>query len=755
MKIIQPPLSGSDPSFLEPRVSAVEVEQNDLNAQMADKFHPISYMTKIKNESPNLFNPNDVVTGGYYEQNNGSWIVNASLASSGLIPIEEGKTYTNTSSGLGRSFYRADGGYVQKASFPVPTGLGIKNMRVTVSSTNNAIQNEMVVEGSSLPSTYNPYKDGAVYQLPLDNFVLEGAELGVLKHIQKIASPSLNLLDLSKLTTGGYYRYTGVWTATANTASSDFIKVEEGATYKHTHSSNITYWDSDKNYISGIDGVTTNLFTVPVGAKYVRISLSGEYLTSGMLVKGISLPAQYEPYSAEEKFELPNEKFSFHLPPSAIQHIETIPSGANLLDLSKSESGGYYSYNTGAWTAGANIASSALIPVDLNTTYTKNTTGGQLTYWDVDGNYVSGVDILSAQTFTTPATPSIKSMRMSIVVPSTQISNAMVVKGSALPTEYVPFAVEKYKFSKDKFILEPSGTYKTYTTPEVKEYSQVVNPIITTSIVTDRTDVDGVADPFIVFDKGRYHLFFEVLGGVNPNTSATSDEIGHAYSDDLINWTYTQVVISHEIHGHRSAFPNVFKYNDEWYMVPDTAGNIKLYKATNFPLVWEFQADLVTGTFVDTNVFKVNDLWFLTTSKILGDGANDLTLYYNASGEWRNNLWKEHPLGNIIARDDVERGKRNAGNIFHGGDYIIMPLQITPVASGIYGEYTDWYKLSNLTGTTCTVTRLGRAVDPSHTGNWKDGAMHQISHVEHDNGTIYAVDGWNSGVYSIGLYKNA
>ncbi|SHG19564.1 Peptidoglycan/xylan/chitin deacetylase, PgdA/CDA1 family, partial [Trichococcus flocculiformis] len=63
------------------------------------------------------------------------------------------------------------------------------------------------------------------------------------------------------------------------------------------------------------------------------------------------------------------------------------------------------------------------------------------------------------------------------------------------------------------------------------------NPIITKDIVTDRTGQLGVAEPYIVYEDGVYHMFFDVILGYNPDTGSTADEIGHAYSTDMINWT--------------------------------------------------------------------------------------------------------------------------------------------------------------------------------------------------------------------------
>ena len=45
------------------------------------------------------------------------------------------------------------------------------------------------------------------------------------------------------------------------------------------------------------------------------------------------------------------------------------------------------------------------------------------------------------------------------------------------------------------------------------------------------------------------------------------------------------------------SFPFLFKYQQELYMVPETAGSnsIRLYKCVEFPLKWEYQKDVLRG----------------------------------------------------------------------------------------------------------------------------------------------------------------
>lgn len=304
---------------------------------------------------------------------------------------------------------------------------------------------------------------------------------------------------------------------------------------------------------------------------------------------------------------------------------------------------------------------------------------------------------------------------------------------------------------KDSTPTLPEPTPNEWVMPDLVQMPGMNNPLFTKDVVTDRLDAAGVADPFIVYEDGVYHMFFEVLGGYNETTGEYGDEVAHAYSTDLENWTYTEVVFGLEKNNTRAAYPNIFKYEGEWYMIPDTTWTIQLYKATAFPNEWVLVKDLVEGSFVDTNVFEVDGIWYMTTSSW---PYNDVTLFYNPSGDLLTGEWVMHPAGSIIPSSATEAGFRGAGNPFVYEDYVVLPIQVTPDDSGVYGEYTYWYQLSDLSTASVRVDKLGMALNASHDGAWNSDAMHHISHAPYGSGYVYAVDGFRDGEYTIGLFTD-
>ena len=116
----------------------------------------------------------------------------------------------------------------------------------------------------------------------------------------------INLFDISKAEFGYYYNPSGKQTKGDKVGTSNFIKVKQGVTYATTADCNVTYWDENKNYISGI--IAYKKFTVPVNSKieYIRMSVwwdSGNATKENywMLVEGNAVPSSYVSYNETQE----------------------------------------------------------------------------------------------------------------------------------------------------------------------------------------------------------------------------------------------------------------------------------------------------------------------------------------------------------------------------------------------------------------------------------------------------------------------
>src|SRR5512145_1109950 len=99
-----------------------------------------------------------------------------------------------------------------------------------------------------------------------------------------------------------------------------------------------------------------------------------------------------------------------------------------------------------------------------------------------------------------------------------------------------------------------------------------VNPVLSRKSVTD-VHAAFVADPFMLKEGDRWHMFFEVLV---VRGDERKGEIGHATSRDGIRWEYGGIVLSEPFH---LSYPHVFRHGADHYLVPETrlARSVRLY----------------------------------------------------------------------------------------------------------------------------------------------------------------------------------
>lgn len=103
----------------------------------------------------------------------------------------------------------------------------------------------------------------------------------------------------------GYYNITdGSFVGGSVYNSTDFIECLENEVFTINHSGGYTtFWDSEKNFISGINiGSTEKKITIPTDAniKFFITTLKASDIDSFMLVKGESIPLGYRPYEIKK-----------------------------------------------------------------------------------------------------------------------------------------------------------------------------------------------------------------------------------------------------------------------------------------------------------------------------------------------------------------------------------------------------------------------------------------------------------------------
>lgn len=110
-----------------------------------------------------------------------------------------------------------------------------------------------------------------------------------------------NLIDPKAITKGGYYVWnTGAWATSGAHSTSDFIPCEYGKSYIFRNygsggGTQVTFWDADKNYVSGQNGATV---IVPPSANcaYMRFSIYTASANYWYVAEGTTAPDKQADY---------------------------------------------------------------------------------------------------------------------------------------------------------------------------------------------------------------------------------------------------------------------------------------------------------------------------------------------------------------------------------------------------------------------------------------------------------------------------
>jgi len=135
------------------------------------------------------------------------------------------------------------------------------------------------------------------------------------------------------------------------------------------------------------------------------------------------------------------------------------------------------------------------------------------------------------------------------------------------------------------------------------------------------------ADPFGLVRDGRLHVFFEYipfgrLGGF----------IAHVEVDADGRTSPAEPVLRP---AHHLSYPFLLEYRGDLYMVPESsrAGEVALYRCTQFPARWEKAAVIFSGVqSLDNTIVEHGGRWWLFAAR--GKSSTDLHLW-----------WAESPLG--------------------------------------------------------------------------------------------------------------
>ncbi len=269
------------------------------------------------------------------------------------------------------------------------------------------------------------------------------------------------------------------------------------------------------------------------------------------------------------------------------------------------------------------------------------------------------------------------------------------------------------------------GIYEGSSPFDLKPMNDVSNPVLTADDVTD-IDAAFVADPFIIFRKGTYYMFFEVQ-----NRKNDQGDIAYAESADGKKWHYRKVIIDEKFH---LSYPYVFEWNNDYYMIPESHRDhsVRLYKATEFPDKWEYTGNILSGDeWTDSSIVRYNDKWWLLTSNTKHDVLN---IYFS---EDLTGGWRPHPQNPVIASNRHIARPGGRVIIYNG-----KPLRFTQDDDPDYGIQVFAFAITHLSETLYAEKQVSAKPVITKTGNgWNAAGMHHIDLHNMGNRWIAAVDG--------------
>jgi len=291
---------------------------------------------------------------------------------------------------------------------------------------------------------------------------------------------------------------------------------------------------------------------------------------------------------------------------------------------------------------------------------------------------------------------------------------------------------KRMPFIKSKFDWS-IGIYEGTNPFNLTSPNDIRNPVLTAKDVHD-VPAEFVADPFIAIEDSTWYMFFEVM-----NRNTNQGDIGLATSDNGREWQYQQIVLDEPFH---LSYPYVFKWNGEYYMIPETSqkDSLRLYRAIDFPESWSYVRTLLSGTHCDASIFRHDGRWWLF-SQTNPKGNNVLRLYY---AETLLGSWTEHPESPIVSG--------NANIARPGGRVLVFYDRMIRYAQDDYSTYGNQvraFEITNLTISDYEESEVRESPVLKASGaDWHRKGMHHIDvHRIEKNKWRACVDGRSNGLF--------
>ncbi|MEK5081142.1 polysaccharide deacetylase family protein [Solibacillus sp. FSL W7-1436] len=238
---------------------ATQIEDNSITTPKISNegLHPATIKDVEINENANLVNKSTVETGGYYNAQNGTYVINATYSSSDFIPVKQGVTYqTNYTPITYWNSNKQNVPYVgNENNFTIPMGVAYIRVAFPASALNT-------VKVSRKPKTLNsPYS----YEFGNTWDVFRNTD-----YKNKLDIPLKNLVVNGNFADGANNWTKGVYTNTM-TASNNKLTVNNGTFYYFGAFQNVQLIAGNKYYIA-LDVESSNFNRISyVSLKYADV----------------------------------------------------------------------------------------------------------------------------------------------------------------------------------------------------------------------------------------------------------------------------------------------------------------------------------------------------------------------------------------------------------------------------------------------------------------------------------------------------
>jgi hypothetical protein len=232
--------------------------------------------------------------------------------------------------------------------------------------------------------------------------------------------------------------------------------------------------------------------------------------------------------------------------------------------------------------------------------------------------------------------------------------------------------------------------------------------------------IDYIADPFHIKEDNVFYLFVELKGEGNADIALLT-------STDGENYQYKGIVLDEDFH---LSYPQVFKHEEEFYMLPETRGSnqVLLYKAENFPYTWK-----ISDTLIKNRSLKDPSLLLSEELNLIVAVDDDLKQYMFTTDSLNGN-WVE--AKNYKRRWGNET--RPGGRFFKMANNWYLPLQNRSLG---YGTGISIYKLETENNLLEFKLAQKMYLGPQQEIEWFNRGMHHLDIQKTGNEYYMVYDG--------------